>query len=238
MKHHELFSTEHALLEQARALASEPQHSAGVYQDALLLLCQHYERLIRESGRLISRSDRAERELTQLNQRLQTLAAELEYKASHDPLTRVYNRSAIIERIGQALEAGCAGLILLDIDHFKAINDQFGHPTGDRVICEMIARVRQSVPEIGSVGRVGGEEFTILLPQRSLAETVIIANYVHAGLNAAPLDVLPDRLVTVSLGVSYGACGSDFDDLYATADAALYEAKRLGRNRVFCRRAA
>ncbi|PKH25008.1 GGDEF domain-containing protein [Enterobacterales bacterium CwR94] len=232
MKHHELFSMETALLELTREIASQPQQPAEHYQEALLTLCQHYERLIRESGRLITRSDRAERELTRLNSELQSLAHALEYKATHDPLTEVFNRSAIIDRITQALSRGRAGLILLDIDHFKAINDTWGHPVGDKVIIELITRVRQSVPESGSIGRVGGEEFTVLLPGSSLAQTVIIAGYIHASLNAKPLSVLPERLVTASLGISFGEQASDFEQLYGTADEALYEAKRRGRNRL------
>jgi len=88
------------------------------------------------------------------------------------------------------------------------------------------------VPESGSVGRVGGEEFTILLPGTSMGQAAVVAGYIHASLNASVLNSLPDRLVTVSLGVSWGASRSSFDTLYAEADAALYEAKRAGRNRI------
>lgn len=232
MNLNELFTEENLILDSSREVAEQPRLDAEIYRQALINLNGHYQRLIRESYRLIARSDRAERELTQLNAQLQKLAEKLEYEATHDPLTEVFNRSAIINRISSSLQESDAAIILLDIDHFKNINDNYGHPTGDAVIRELIKRIELSVPKSGSIGRVGGEEFTILLPGANLGQAVIIASYIHSALNAAPLKSLPDRLVTASFGLSWGAKSSRFDDLYVVADAALYEAKRRGRNRV------
>ncbi len=195
-------------------------------------VAKHYQRLIRESYRLISRSDRAERELNRMNEQLQQLAARLEYEATHDPLTAVFNRSAIINQINQGLTTGSVALILLDIDHFKRINDEYGHPMGDRVICSLVSRVRRAVPQSAAIGRVGGEEFTIVLPEARIEEAMIIASYIHASLNASPLEVLPGQWVTASFGVSLGAKESDFETLYSAADTALYTAKKRGRNQV------
>ncbi|MDU6925467.1 GGDEF domain-containing protein [Franconibacter helveticus 513] len=228
----ELFQDEYAVLEDARLAAANPQLSADACRDKLWLIAKHYQRLIRHSYRLISRSDRAERELTRMNEQLQKLARQLEYEATHDALTAVFNRSAIINQINQALTQGNVGLILLDIDHFKRINDDYGHPTGDRVICSLVQRVRKALPAHAAIGRVGGEEFTVLLPGSRVEEAMIIASYIHASLNASPLDALPDQLVTVSLGVSLGLRDSDFESLYGAADAALYVAKKRGRNQV------
>lgn len=174
----------------------------------------------------------AERELNRVNERLNQLASEQEYKATHDPLTAIWNRSAIIHRITQTLQNGPAALIILDIDHFQKINDDHGHPVGDKVICELVSRIQKNLPDFASVG---GEEFTILLPDLFMADAVKVAGTIHASLNAAPLAALPDRLITASLGVSWGKPGSDFDTLYSTADAALYDAKHHSRNRVFFR---
>ena len=113
----ELFTTESAILNHHRELADKTGLEAEVYRDALVRMTTHYQKMMNESYRLIRRSDRAEREVTRLNERL-------EYEATHDPLTKVYNRSAIIHQIEKALHEGEAALILLDIDHFKAINDQ------------------------------------------------------------------------------------------------------------------
>lgn len=228
----ELFQEEYTVLEDARIAAASAQLPAEVCREKLWTIAKHYQRLIRESYRLISRSDRAERELTRINDELQKLAAKLEYEATHDPLTAVYNRSAIIHQIDNALRIGNVALILLDIDHFKRINDEYGHPTGDRVICALVSRVRRALPDHASIGRVGGEEFTILLPGARIEDAMLIASYLHASLNAAPLECLPNQYVTASFGVSLGARNSDFESLYSAADTALYDAKRRGRNQV------
>lgn len=231
----ELFREESEVLNRSQHVAAQNTLSAQDYREALLHLNRHYQRLMRETWRLISRSDRAERELNRVNEQLNQLAQELEYKASHDPLTAVWNRGAIIQRISQTLESGPAALIILDIDHFKKINDEYGHPMGDKVICGLVTRIQAHCPAGASIGRIGGEEFTVLLPHYRLSDAVIVAGAIHASLNASPLAVLPQQLVTASLGVSYGKPSSDFDTLYSNADAALYDAKHHGRNRVFFR---
>lgn len=228
----ELFREEHDILAVAKTIADDPALPAEQYRNALATVAGCYQRLVRESYRLISRSDRAERELTRLNKQLQTLATQLEYEATHDPLTAVYNRGAIIKQISSALAESHASLILLDIDHFKKINDEHGHPTGDRVICGLIARIRHCVPEYARVGRIGGEEFTILLPESELADALRVAAEIHESLNALPLDALPGRLVTASFGVSWCDRHASFETLYGCADAALYHAKNRGRNQV------
>lgn len=228
----DLFTPEYDILISARNVANQQNMPADVYRDTLLALTEHYQRLVRESHRLISRSDRAEKELNRLNAQLHKLAVELEYKASHDPLTNVYNRGAIIERINHTLEHNHAALIILDIDHFKRVNDAYGHPTGDAVICALMSRVREVLKGNGSIGRVGGEEFTILLDSFTLAQAVAIAERIHCSLNEIPLPALPQHKITASFGVSWAPLQTDFDALYAAADAALYKAKDQGRNRV------
>ncbi|PWC14970.1 GGDEF domain-containing protein [Brenneria roseae subsp. americana] len=228
----ELFTPEYDILLAARRVANQQDMPAEVYRDTLLALTEHYQRLVRESHRLISRSDRAEKELNRLNQQLHKLAIELEYKATHDPLTNVYNRGAIIECINQTLEHNQAALIVLDIDNFKRINDVYGHPTGDSVIRELMSRVQSVLADTGSIGRVGGEEFTILLDGFTLKQAVITAENIHHSLNKMPLNALPQQLVTASFGVSWAPAKTDFDTLYGAADIALYRAKNQGRNRV------
>lgn len=231
----ELFLEETQALNQANHVAAQHSLPAEEYRQALLQLNGHYQRLMRETYRLISRSDRAERELNRVNEQLNELATELEYKATHDPLTDVWNRSAIIQRISDTLDQAPAALIILDIDFFKRINDEYGHPVGDKVICELVQRIQRNTPAIASIGRIGGEEFTIMLPNTWLGDAVIVAGAILASLNASPLNALPERLVTASLGVSWGAAGTRFETLYTQADAALYDAKKHGRNRVFFR---
>jgi len=232
MSTHDLFKTENAILVAARAIGDQENLPSNLYRNELVSLTEHYQRLVRESRRLIAHSDRAERELNALNARLHELAGALEYKATHDPLTNIYNRGAIIERMTHGLSKSHVALVVLDIDHFKCINDEFGHPTGDAVICELVARVQSVLNGVGEIGRVGGEEFSIVLAKFSPSQALALVEEIHANLNQSPLRVLPQRLVTASFGISWCPQGTSFDDAYGNADAALYEAKHQGRNRV------
>ncbi|MDR3434006.1 MAG: GGDEF domain-containing protein [Rouxiella aceris] len=230
MSSSELFIKEHDILNQALLAGQSEAMPGEYYRRHLLILSESYRRLVRESERMIARSDRAEREMSRLNAQLHQLANTLEYKASYDALTQVFNRGAIIERISLALQKGPASLIVLDIDHFKQVNDTYGHPKGDAVICGLIERLRCCLQGMGTIGRVGGEEFTVLLENMDIDQALIIATRLHADLNARVLAALPQQKVTVSFGISWAAPQSRFDDLYASADAALYQAKSQGRN--------
>ncbi|AUH01757.1 GGDEF domain-containing protein [Prodigiosinella confusarubida] len=230
MSTNELFTPEYDILLSARHVAAQLDMPAEIYRDNLMLLSEHYQRLVRETYRLITRSDRAEKELTRLNTQLHTLAVELEYKATHDPLTDIFNRRAIIDLVDETLAQKPAALIVLDIDHFKQVNDTFGHPTGDTVICNLVSRIREVLQGQGYIGRVGGEEFTILLSEYTLMQAVSIAEQIHHSLNQTPL--LPQRKVTASFGISWTPAQARFDTLYSIADNALYRAKNKGRNRV------
>ena len=137
----DLFEQEASALERALAARDDPALPAAQYRAALSDLVGHFERLMRESRRLIRRSDREERELNVLNDELHRLAAQLEYKARHDSLTGALNRGAIFERASLHLQRGALSLVVLDIDFFKSINDAFGHPAGDAVICEVVNRL-------------------------------------------------------------------------------------------------
>lgn len=92
---------------------------------------------------------------------------------------------------------------MLDIDHFKQVNDTYGHPTGDAVICDLVSRVQHVLSTTNSIGRVGGEEFTILLEGHTLMQAVALASQLHHDLNRMPLSVLPQQRVTASFGVSW-----------------------------------
>lgn len=225
----DLFEQEAGVLQAARALYGADDADAERYRAALGDLTLHFERLMRETRRLIARSDRAEREMNALNQQLQTLSQQLEYRATHDALTGMLNRGAVIDQAGQALRQRGGAMIVLDIDHFKRINDEFGHPAGDRVI-QAIARCLQELVQAPAiVGRVGGEEFTVLLP--TLARDEALAMTERLRLRIAR-EKTGTALVTASFGLSLNLPGTDFELAYGLADAALYRAKRAGRNQV------
>lgn len=233
----DLFDAENRALLTARAAyeAHAPEASAPCHQ-VLGELISAYERLLRETRRLVHRSDRTELEMSRLNRRLRDLASELEYRATHDPLTRVFNRAATIEFVNHCLEKQDISLIVLDIDHFKRINDSFGHPTGDRVILGVVACLKMGVPDNAHIGRVGGEEFTIVLPGEDSETSERIAQAARQVIETSAFGLPDASRITASFGVSWMPQGSNFDEAYGFADEALYTAKRNGRNQVACHR--
>ena len=161
-------------------------------------------------------------------------AAMLSYHSDHDALTNCLNRRTFNETLGQL--GGPRGLVrrctflLLDIDHFKAINDRHGHLVGDRVITRVAAEIGRVLDPDTPLFRYGGEEFAVVLAERDAGEGAALAERLRVAVEAAGFDGMP---VTISLGVAewrkgYGTPSSALD----RADAALYEAKRGGRNRV------
>jgi diguanylate cyclase (GGDEF)-like protein len=157
--------------------------------------------------------------------------------ASMDPLTGMFNRRGFAEATARVIEREAnAGrpvtVMIFDIDHFKSINDRFGHPAGDEIL-KLFATIVVSTLRITDLsGRIGGEEFAALLPC-SLEEGVIAAERVREAFADSGI-VVEDGPVdtTVSIGVAGGPAGTELEVLLAAADSALYQAKRTGRNRV------
>ena len=221
----DLFQSESEALEKARAIHATADADAEKYRLALDELIGHFERLMRETRRLIGRSDRAEREMHALTQ-------QLHYRATHDALTGVFTRSAVIEQTSKALRLERTVMILLDIDEFKKVNDDFGHPAGDAVILGVVDCLRCIVGERGFIGRIGGEEFTVVLPRHDLTDALQLAESMRSAICSHIFVPPVNRRITASFGVSVNEVGTDFDTGYGLADAALYRAKRGGRNRV------
>ena len=228
----DLFESENGVLAYAKAVFFDLNAGEETYRHTLGHLISHYERLTRESRRLIQRSDREELEMNRLNHRLKELAQELEYRATHDTLTGALNRAAVIERATEALAHGNLALIVLDIDNFKSLNDDFGHPVGDTVICEVTACLYNSVGTEGAIGRLGGEEFTALIPGLTINDAISLAERIRCAIACHCFPSPVNRQVTASFGVSWSPQGRTFEHAYVRADTALYEAKRGGRNRV------
>lgn len=165
------------------------------------------------------------------------LRAEFEHLASHDSLTGALTRRALIDACEQELERGRRkqrdmSLLMMDLDHFKEVNDRHGHLVGDRVLTGFVARVIALLRRPDRFGRFGGEEFVALLPETSLQEALIVAERIRAEVAAGS----GQPSCTVSIGVAVSRPDdASLDVLLARADAALYHAKAAGRN---CVRAA
>ncbi|PZQ16193.1 MAG: GGDEF domain-containing protein [Ancylobacter novellus] len=154
--------------------------------------------------------------------------------ARRDELTGLFGRRAFFEAAEARRTAGGGWLMVLDVDRFKAINDRFGHAAGDLALRQVAGRIADAAPADAALGRIGGEEFAILLPAADEDEAARVAEAVRAAVAAEPLRV--DDAVGLTLTVSAGMVRLDADgalkDAFKAADDLLYEAKRAGRDMV------
>ena len=158
-----------------------------------------------------------------------------------DGLTRLTNRRTFIERSERELSSiqqtpsANISCIMIDIDHFKSINDNYGHPAGDAVLVKIAAILQENARQYDEVGRYGGEEFAVLLPSTPLAGAVKVAERQRARIADAKI-IVDDKTIRVTASFGVAAYPSEsirnIDELLKAADAALYEAKQAGRNRV------
>jgi diguanylate cyclase (GGDEF)-like protein len=166
------------------------------------------------------------------------LHREVELRSETDPLTRVSNRrrleSDLKSEVARSLRYGHPlSLVMVDIDHFKAVNDDFGHQTGDEVLKQVAAALTADRRETDSVYRFGGEEFSVLLRETDAVGAAEVAERLRLGIPRSVAQVNIGREVTASLGVAtVGGRVVSSEQLVASADKALYQAKKRGRNRV------
>jgi two-component system cell cycle response regulator len=164
---------------------------------------------------------------------------QLRFQAAHDPLTGTWNRGAILETLHRELERAArsesaVGILLLDIDHFKTVNDTHGHLTGDGVLREVTQRIIKAARAYDSVGRYGGEEFIIVLPGCNRDQIQQSGERIRSAVDSGPILVNGSEIsVTVSIGAAVATCGTTSEtEMLAAADVALYRAKEIGRNRI------
>lgn len=182
---------------------------------------------------------RTGRRILELESELVTAHEALRKEATHDYLTGVWNRAGILDILQRECarterNKGRVAVIMADIDHFKAVNDTYGHFAGDDVLREVCRRMLAAVRSYDSIGRYGGEEFVIVLPDSETLNGVEQAERLRKGVGATPVESGGTAIpVTLSLGVAVMSQShpSDYQALLRMADAALYRAKESGRNR-------
>lgn len=160
--------------------------------------------------------------------------------ASTDNLTSCLSRAAFttlvdayLSKVSENRTETEGALIVFDVDHFKSVNDRFGHDNGDKALKLIVQKVKSEVRDIDLLGRMGGEEFAIFMPGVSRGSTMAVAERIRTSV--CEIKFKPegtDCQLSISLGVSTFAVPATFQDLYRSADQQLYEAKRNGRNRV------
>ena len=162
----------------------------------------------------------------------------LAHQASHDLLTGLLNRRAIFDRLSQELvRAGRSGdtlaIGMIDIDHFKQVNDKYGHQTGDDVLCGFVRLLKESFRSCDALGRIGGEEFLVIAPMSQ--ENDGLAVFTRALGNVAGNEIatrMGPLSITMSIGLTIATWQDSVDTILETVDDALYQAKEQGRNRI------
>lgn len=171
-------------------------------------------------------------------QRILSLHEKLRLQATLDRMTGLWNRSTILDmlqaelaRLGREGGSGNLGVIIVDLDRFKRINDTVGHLAGDEVIREAARRMAAALRPYDRIGRYGGEEFLVVAPGCGPAEAMLVAERLRAAVGEHPVETTGGSVpLTVSLGVATAQGGTP-NAVIAVADAALYQAKRAGRDR-------
>lgn len=175
--------------------------------------------------------------------RIVRLEQSLNQLASRDALTQCWNRRMIDELLSTAVaeakrKQADLTLMLLDIDHFKAVNDTHGHAAGDSALKHMVGILNTNLREYDQVGRFGGEEFLVILPTTDISSAWGIAERIRSSLQFHPAQISSDTSIamTVSIGITQLRHRDDesLETLFGRADRALYNAKQAGRNRVVC----
>ncbi len=187
------------------------------------------------------RNEKRSAEIEALSHRIDSLRVQLDdvrQESETDPLTRLLNRRAFDLQVEHAVVMSMLlgqqnSMIIVDLDHFKTINDTHGHPGGDAVLCAIAKRMVQTFPrKMDCVARFGGEEFAILLRESGLADAARLAERFLAELRRLEIDFGTQKIqVTASAGVSQLIAGEESADWIARTDAALYRAKAQGRDR-------
>jgi len=157
-----------------------------------------------------------------------------------DALTGLHNRRYMERHIGGLVEQACSlgkplAVLMLDVDHFKAINDTYGHAAGDEVLREFALRIRRSIRGLDLACRYGGEEFLVVMPETDLSAAALAAERLRRRIASDPFPIQRGKQameVTISVGIAALAEGEDPASVLKRADEALYRAKRDGRNRV------
>jgi diguanylate cyclase (GGDEF)-like protein len=183
---------------------------------------------------------RAGQRILELQAHLLAAQETILHQATHDPLTGLWNRAVVLDALNRELarswrEGKPVGVMLADVDHFKRINDTYGHLGGDAVLREVSRAMTQALRHYDSLGRYGGEEFLVVLPDCDAANTWKLGERLRQCVSDLVLNLRDGRVrVTISVGMAT-SCGADrleAETMLRLADDALYRAKEAGRNRV------
>ncbi len=248
-----LFDNEEAVLDRTEVMLTQ----LAAVADGVKVLAEAYRRGYREQRRLVRLSDRMQADLQNANKRLAEqqrdlqslnaalsgeietsarLEAELRRLADTDPLTGALARRRFLEvcaRDWRRRDDQAACLLMLDLDRFKLVNDSHGHAAGDAALIAFVTACRSALRSLDTIGRLGGEEFAVLLVGTGIEDGAAVAERIRAAVAAMPVAAEAGPIgITVSIGLAAAGPGETLQDAMRRADAALYAAKHGGRNRV------
>ena len=202
-------------------------------------LLDNYKKLFKQSKRLIRMSDKMEAELAITKAELEKYSKKLKMQATTDTLTGLANRRKITELLKEEIKKleednnNNFNIIMLDIDFFKKVNDNYGHPMGDEVIKKVSNHMQDKVGSEGIVGRFGGEEFLTILYNNDIQQAALLADQIRNDIERKKIEFEGKQIsVTVSMGIACSAETAVYQELLNKADERLYKAKENGRNQV------
>lgn len=226
MDRRDLYQEEYHLWEtmQRKTASGEPENAL----EDLRILTEAYGKLLNDTVKLNRVADRQYAWLIDSQDKLKLSNEDLQKLSAVDPLTGLFNRHKM-DAVLRSQLAPPASLILIDIDHFKMINDTWGHGTGDEILGFFSQILRNRIRTTDSCARWGGDEFLVLLPNTGARDAIRITEQIRKAVSDAHF---PGKSFTVSLGVSELNEAMALEDWLALTDACLYWAKRQGRNRI------
>ena len=237
-KEFSLYAEEEKIISRSNEfISSDEINNVQKLQTEYKNLLDNYKKLFKQSKRLIRMSDKMEAELAITKAELEKYSKKLKMQATTDTLTGLANRRKITELLKEEIKKleednnNNFNIIMLDIDFFKKVNDNFGHPMGDQVIKEVSNHMQNKIGTKGVVGRFGGEEFLTVLYVNDINTAGKVADQIRVDIENKKIEFDGKKInVTVSMGV---ACSSEtviYKDLLNMADERLYKAKENGRN--------
>jgi diguanylate cyclase (GGDEF)-like protein len=200
---------------------------------------ENYRRHLEE--RVAERTEELEKanaEKERLIEMLRERSQKLERESQEDALTGVANRRCFMQRLAAEIDVALAvgrplSIAIADLDHFKVVNDELGHPVGDRALRESAKLMRRHSRHSDLVARIGGEEFALILPAMTRDDAIEFCESLRAGVAGHEWRALhPELGITISIGVAQWDGSAELEELVQAADSQLYRAKRAGRNQV------
>ena len=240
-KEFSLYAEEEKIISRANEFISlEEINNIQKIQTEYKNLLDNYKKLFKQSKRLIRMSDKMEAELAITKAELEKYSKKLKMQATTDTLTGLANRRKITELLKEEIKKleednnnNNFNIIMLDIDFFKKVNDNYGHSMGDEVIKKVSNHMQDKVGSEGVVGRFGGEEFLAILYNNDIQKVALLADQIRSDIESKIIDFEGKQIsVTVSMGIACSAETVAYQELINKADERLYKAKENGRNQV------